>query len=92
VTGLPRRSRSADLVVDHDRYDGERITAEGVVRSYDDPVHHWIEDTDLNRVELFPQDEVEPHVGDRVRVTGRFRFRDDEGRRIDIDDLEVLTP
>jgi hypothetical protein len=35
---------------------------------------------------------VAPYVGVCVRVTGRFRFRDYEGRRIDLDDLEALTP
>jgi hypothetical protein len=90
--GPPESVALAELVTEQDRYDGEQVVVDGVVRTYHDPVHHWIEDADLNRVELFPQAEVDPHVGDRVRVTGRFRFRDDEGRRIDVDDLEVLTP
>lgn len=89
--GAPESVALVTLVAEQDRSGGERAIGEGVVRIYNDPVHYWIEGA-LNRVELFPQHEVSPHVGDRVRVTGRFRLRGYEGRRIDFDDLEILTP
>jgi hypothetical protein len=82
----------AELVEDQHGFDGETVTVEGIVRSYDAPLHHWVEDADQHRVELEPQDLVAPHVGDRIRVTGRYTFRDDRGRLIEIDDLEVLEP
>jgi hypothetical protein len=80
----------AELVEDQQGFDGDLVTVEGTVRSYDAPLHHWIEDADQHRVELEPQELVAPHVGDRVRVAGRYTFRDDRGRLIEIDDLEVL--
>jgi hypothetical protein len=82
----------AELVEDQHGFDGDLVTVEGTVRSYDAPRHHWVEDADQHRVELEPQDLVAPHVGDRVRVTGRYSFRDDRGRLIEIDDLEILDP
>jgi hypothetical protein len=43
-------------------------------------------------VELEPQDLVAAHVGDLIRVTGRYSFRDDRGRLIEVDDLDVIEP
>lgn len=80
----------ADLVADHDAYDGTTVIAEGIVQSFDDPPHSWIEDVEQHRVELFPHEQVEDLVGLRVRVTGEFTFEEDRGRGIDIDELEVL--
>jgi hypothetical protein len=80
----------ADLVAEQDAYDGATVIAEGTVQSYDDPRHYWVEDIEQHRVELFPHGAVEDLVGQRIRVTGRFTFRDDRGRGIDIDELEVL--
>lgn len=80
----------AELVEDQRAYDGRTVTTSGVVRSFDDPVHYWIEDPDVHRVELVPAELIEQHVGTEVEVTGRYTFRDDEGRRIEIDELEVL--
>jgi hypothetical protein len=88
--GPPSEVALVDLVVEQDTHEGELVTTEGVVRTSDEPRHYWIEDDDQNRVELVPQDRVSPHLGDRVEVTGRFTFRDDEGRRIEVDQLEVL--
>lgn len=80
----------ADLTTGQESYDGRLVRTEGIVRAFDDPRHFWIEDTDLNRVEVQPPGSVEPHLGERVRVEGRFTFRDDEGRRIAVEALEVL--
>jgi hypothetical protein len=82
----------AELVEDQHGYDGDLVTVEGTVRSYDAPLHHWIEDVDQHRVELEPQDLVAAHVGDLIRVTGRYSFREDRGRLIEVDDLEVVDP
>lgn len=80
----------AELTTDQEGYDGRFVRVEGIVRAFEDPPHAWIEDAELNRVELQPLGSVEPHVGERIRVEGRFTFRDDEGRRIVVEDLEVL--
>ena len=86
----PQPVSLAELATAQDAYDGSRVIAEGTVQTYDQPRHYWIEDTEQHRVELFPHELVEGLVGQRIRVTGRFSFRDDRGRGIDIDDLEVL--
>lgn len=88
--GPPSEVALVDLVVDQDTHEGELVTTQGVVRTFDEPRHYWIEDDDQNRVELVPQDRVSSHLGDRIEVTGRFTFRDDEGRRIEVGQLEVL--
>jgi hypothetical protein len=88
---VPTDVALVELVEDQEGYDGEVVTVEGVVRTYDSPRHHWIEDVDQHRVELEPQDLVAPHVGDEIRVTGRYSFRDDRGRLIEVDELEVIA-
>lgn len=88
--GSPREVTLAEVVADQEAHDGDVLTLEGVVRSYDAPVHHWIEDADQHRVELEPQDLVAPHVGEQIRVTGRYTFQDDRGRLLEIDELEVI--
>lgn len=80
----------AELVAEQDRYDGQLVETEGTVRTYDRPRHYWIEDEAVNRVELVPAEAAADHVGARVRVEGRFTFRDDEGRRITVEQLEIL--
>ena len=90
-TSAPTEVTLAELVDDHEAFDGDTVTTSGTVRTYHRPRHYWIEDERQHRVELVPEDRVAPHLGEEVRVTGRFTFRDDEGRRIEIDELEVLT-
>jgi hypothetical protein len=92
TSSTPTPVTLAELVEDQHGYDGDLVTVEGTVRSYDAPVHHWIEDVAQHRVELEPQDLVAAHVGDLIRVTGRYSFRDDRGRLIEVDDLDVIEP
>lgn len=86
----PQTVSLAELIAEQDAYDASTVIAEGTVQTYDQPRHYWIEDAEQHRVELFPHEVVEDLVGQRIRVTGRFTFRDDRGRGIDVDDLEVL--
>lgn len=81
----------ADLVLEQDRYDGQMVRTHGVVRTFDEPRHYWIEDDDVNRVEVVPQDAIRPYLGDEVEVVGRFTFRDDEGRRITAKEIDDIT-
>lgn len=80
----------AELARDQTGFDGELVVTEGVVRTYADPPHAWIEDAQQHRVELHPMRLVERHVGDEIRVTGRFTFREGEGRSIEVEQLELL--
>jgi len=80
----------AELVADQELHDGQYVVTDGTVRPYEQPRHYWIEDPTLNRVELVPPEVAADHVGAYVQVEGHFTFRDDEGRRIEVDGLEVL--
>lgn len=81
----------AELVAAQEDHDGRMVATEGVVRSHDDPLHYWIEDDDPNRVELVPHEEVEPNLGEHVRVVGRFTFSLDGGRLIEVEEIEPLA-
>lgn len=90
VTTGPRAVTLAELATEQDRYDGTVVRTEGVVRSFDDPLHYWIEDEDVNRVELVPHEEVAPLLSEKVRVVGEFTFDQDQGRLITVDEIEPI--
>lgn len=71
-------------------HDDSRVATQGVVRHFEDPLHYWIEDEDLNRVEIFPHEQIAPHLGEAVRVKGHFRFSTREGRRLTLESVERL--
>lgn len=72
-------------------YDGDLVATQGVVRHFEDPLHYWIEDEDLHRVEIFPHDMIEPHLGSVVRVVGRFSFSPSEGRKLVLESVASLS-
>lgn len=88
--GGPMQLQLADLVRFAEQYEGKRVQTTGTVRSHPDPEHYWIEDDDLNRVSVEPQSAIASHVGERVRVTGRFRFSREEGRAIEAAEVRVV--
>lgn len=88
--GSPPQLRLADLVAFAERYDGERVATTGIVRSHADPRHYWIQDEALHRVAVAPHSAVSAHVGERVRVVGRFRYSPQRGRRIEAESTTVL--
>lgn len=73
-------------------YDGRRIMATGVVHRIEDPEHYWIEDDALHRVAVEPDGAVSGLLGERVRVTGRFRFDPEEGRSLRAEAVLPLSP
>jgi len=82
--------RLEDLVRFAGRYDGERVTSAGIVRSHSDPEHYWIEDDELHRVEVRPPSAVAAHLGERVRIVGRFYYSRKQGRTIEVERIAVL--
>jgi hypothetical protein len=72
-------------------HDENRVATQGVVRHFEDPLHYWIEDEDLHRVEIFPHKMIAPHLGESVRVVGRFRYSTSEGRRLTLESLERVV-
>lgn len=63
-------------------FDNSQVMTRGIVRRFEAPLHYWIEDEGLNRVEIFPQDRVALFLGETVLVEGNFRFSYTEGRRL----------
>ncbi|WP_245791891.1 hypothetical protein [Modicisalibacter ilicicola] len=71
-------------------YSGKQVDTRGVVRTFETPRHYWIEDDDLNRVEVLPAERIAPYLGERVRVGGRFHYAPSEGRRLEVERIEVI--
>lgn len=72
-------------------HDGRRVATQGVVRHFEDPLHYWIEDEDLHRVEILPHDAISPYLGEAVRVEGIFAFSTGEGRRLTLEHVSRLA-
>lgn len=80
----------ATLVAQQADYDGQTLTTSGIVRTFDEPRHYWIEDDDLNRVAIEPDEAVSNYVGERVRVTGDYRADRKTGRVLEATEVTVL--
>lgn len=68
-------------------FDGERVRTRGTVQGLDDPEHYWIETTPRNRLAVRPGSAVAGQVGDPVVAVGRFTWRPDEGRRLEVESV-----
>lgn len=78
----------AELAARPTAYDGRVVRTRGTVRGFDDPRHYWLEDENLNRVGLMPEERVAPHLGRQITVLGQFSYTRDRGRRIRIGTIE----
>lgn len=78
------------LVKNPAAFDGRQIITHGVVRYFQDPLHYWIEDEYLNRVEIFPHQKIAPYLGKTVEVEGPFYFSLHEGRRLTLTRVDQL--
>lgn len=83
-----REATLAVLVQQAEQFDGARVATEGRVRHFETPLHYWIEDEDLNRVEVFPHEDIAPYLGETVRIIGHFEYSSGEGRRLTLERLE----
>ncbi|WP_242597233.1 hypothetical protein [Billgrantia sulfidoxydans] len=85
------REVSLPVLVDQaGQLDGSRLATQGKVRHFEDPLHYWIEDEDLNRVEIFPHERIAPHLGETVRVIGVFEYSPSRGRRLTLESVEPV--
>jgi hypothetical protein len=75
----------AQLAAFQSDYDGRRVVTGGTLRTFADPRHYWIEDDDLNRVELHGDQRFDARVGEDVRLRGRFTYDPDAGRAIAVE-------
>lgn len=88
----PRDTDIASVVALQQDYDGQLVRVEGKVRKFDDPLHYWVEDNELNRIRLTPDEAAADHVDQPVQVTGHFRYDSEEGRRMEVEELRPLKP
>lgn len=87
--GEPEPVTLGQIVADQASYDGDLLRIEGVVVGFENPEHYVVEDEQQNRVQLMPTDEAAAFEGEQIVVVGRFAFSEDEGRRIEIDEIEA---
>lgn len=88
----PRDTDIASVVALQQDHDGQRIRVEGRVRSFEEPLHYWVEDEELNRIQLLPEEAASDYVDTEVRVSGRFHYDTGEGRRLEVEEIESLEP
>ncbi len=82
----PKEVSLAMLTENATNFDNNQVITRGIVREA--PLHYWIEDEDLNRVEIFPQERVALYWGEAVLVEGHFRFSATEGRRLTLNKIK----
>lgn len=80
----------ATLVEQQAEYNGQTLSTSGIVRTFEEPRHYWIEDDDLNRVAIEPDEAVSDYLGERVRVTGDYRADRKTGRVLEATEVIVL--
>ncbi len=73
-------------------HDTQNVVTSGRVRSFDEPLHYWIEDVDLNRVEIKPHELIAPHLGKEVEVEGQFSFSRETGRLLQAESVSPVNP
>lgn len=83
------------LVDQASTFDGRQVRTEGTLRSFDDPWHVWIENTQLQRVGIILDEDNNDRVPDDaigrvVEVVGEFRYAPERGRRINATRLQVI--
>ena len=84
----PQEVSLAMLTENATDFDDNQVVTRGMVRRFEEPLHYWIEDEDLNRVAIFPQERVAHYLGEAVLVEGHFRFSATEGRRLTLTEIE----
>ena len=71
-------------------FDGKQVIVSGILRTFDTPLHYWIENDSLDRVALEGKINLAPLVSQTVTVRGMFRYDSEAGRRIEVDEFVAL--
>lgn len=79
----------SQLVNQQQDYDGRVVRVQGTLRSHPSPLHYWVEDDALHRVEISPTKGVTELLGETVWVEGVFHYQRDSGRKITVRQLSV---
>lgn len=80
----------AKLAAEPERFHGHVLVVEGTVHRFDEPLHHWLQDEQYNRVGIVPDELLQGLVGQQVRVRGRFTASPEQGRRIQVHQLTKI--
>lgn len=75
----------SQLFAQQEAYDDRLVVTEGVLRMHTPPRHYWVEDDDNHRVEIRSDGDLNPFLGERVRVAGRFHYGREAGRSLELD-------
>lgn len=70
-------------------YRDHRVVTTGELRYHAPPAHYWIESAAGARVEVLGLRNPDLLLGSDVRVSGRFRYSRDRGRRIEVETQEL---
>ena len=70
-------------------FNGRHVEVAGVLRTFPNPRHYWIENESLDRVALEGDHDFSSYVGQTVEVSGVFAFDRDRGRRIRVEQLDA---
>ena len=84
----PRPVALKDLAAYPTAYQGQLLALTGTARNFADPPHAWIEDADLNRVEILPAEKILPYLGETITVVGQFSYSRNTGRRLQVERVE----
>ena len=71
-------------------FDGRLVSVTGKLRTFVEPRHYWIENESLDRVALEGTINFEMLVSQTVKVKGMFRYSNETGRRIEVDELVAV--
>ena len=90
--GQPSAVSLRSLAADSAAHDGEQVAVVGTVAEVTEADgaterHLLLQDDAQHRVQLVPLEAAEPHIGANVRVTGRYTFDPDRGRRLEIEEI-----
>lgn len=82
INDNPTQVSLAMLASDPDFLSGRQVLTQGTVRYFKEPLHYWIEDEKLNRVEILPQQLIAPYLGQNVVIRGKFLISENGSRQI----------
>ncbi len=75
------------LVEQPSEYTGRRVTTWGMLRTFDQPRHYWIETADFQRVGVVPEQKIASYVNEMVQVSGRFDIVAGAGRQLTVEHI-----
>lgn len=91
-TSTPIEVSLAELTAQPNTYSGRSVRTRGIVRSFPQPRHYWLEGALTQRVGLLPAERIAPHLDRQVSVSGQFSYSPARGRYLQIEHIEPFDP